>query len=444
MSSRRGYQRGAVAVSAVIFVALIGGPALAATSVHVVGATQIEGGAAVRATAVVTCAPVPADAYAALFLTIFQGAANSPYYREGQGGVGLEGINGLVCDGSSHSYSFPVRLTPYFVDKKFTPGRAGFEWNVQACRSNGCHALGGPTQGSIWIRPVASHDSEVHIFWRGTLDAAGTASLWIVARCPRPWVVADLSVGLTQGGDTGRGDTQDYFLTCDGRWFRRVVKIVPSPGSFDPGKAWARASFSLLDPGTGDPVGEPAHEARSVWLTGNVQPVLWDQTGLRSGARVSSDHGGDEFDSQGADDFVVPAGHVWSVTSVFAPGSNGSTHPEPFIVPGVNVSIYADGGAQPGDLIRSYVSVPPTTSPDDLTIPLSPALVLGPGTYWISVQADFNSLGLSDGWLWAVRQTPIGATGVWRSGSGLGAGNEEWAPLTDFEFDLRGSSTTGP
>jgi hypothetical protein len=177
-------------------------------------------------------------------------------------------------------------------------------------------------------------------------------------------------------------------------------------------------------------------------LVGNVLPILWDQTGSAFGARVSGDHVGDELDSQGADDFVVPDGQVWSVTSVFAPGSNGSTHPEPFIVPGVNVFIYEDGGTEPGDLITSYLSVPPTTSPDDLTIPLSPGLVLEAGTYWISVQADFNTLGISDGWLWAVRQTPTGATGVWRSGSGFGTGNEDWAPFTDFEFDLRGSSTS--
>jgi hypothetical protein len=431
-------------VSTFIIAVLFAGPALAATAVHVVGATRIEGGAAVQATATVTCDPIPADSYAALTLTIFQGAANSPYYREGQGGVGLEGVNGLVCDGSSHSYSFPVRMTPFFADKVFFPGKAGFEWYVQACGPNGCNGLGGPTQGSVWIRSPRIHKSEVHIFGRGVLDEAGSASVWVVARCPRPWVVASLSVRLTQGGDTGQGNTQDYFLACDGQWFRRVVKIIPSPGTFDPGRSWATASFSILDPNTGDPVGEPARDFRSVWLAGNVQPILWDQTGSSFGARVSGDHVGDEFDSQGADDFVVPEGQVWSITSVFAPGSSGATHPEPFIVPGVHVFIYEDGGTEPGDLITSYLSVPPTTAPDDLTIPLSPTLVLEAGTYWISVQADFNTLGLSDGWLWAVRLTPTGATGVWRSGPGFGAGNEDWAPFTDFEFDLRGSSTTGP
>ena len=121
---------------------------------------------------------------------------------------------------------------------------------------------------------------------------------------------------------------------------------------------------------------------------GTVAPVLWDQTGSLGGARVSADVSDDSLDSQGADDFVVPAGQTWSITGVFAPGSNGSTHPPPFLVPGVNVFIYEDGGDEPGALITSYLSVPPTTAPDDLTIPLSPALVLQPGTYWISVQAD--------------------------------------------------------
>lgn len=284
--------------------------------------------------------------------------------------------------------------------------------------------------------------TEVRVFWRGELDEAGSASVRVRARCPRPWVVANLSVQLTQGGEAGQGNTQDFFLSCTGRWIRRVVKIIPAPGTFEPGASRATASFSILDPNTGDPVGEPVHDARWVWLVGTVQPILWDQTGSSSGSRTSGDHAGAEFDSQGADDFVVPDGQTWSVTSVFAPGSNASTHPAPFIVPGVHVFIYEDGGAEPGDLITSYVSVPPTTSPDDLTIPLNPALVLGPGTYWISVQADFNSLGISDGWGWAVRLASTGATGVWRAGPGYGAGNEDWAPVQDWEFDLRGSSTT--
>ena len=124
-----------------------------ATAVVVVRADRIERGKAVQATVSVTCDPIPADSYAALTLTIFQGRANSPYYREGQGGVGLEGINGLICDGARHTYSFTVRLTSFFVDKRSIPGEAGFEWVVQVCSPTVCSLAGGPTQGRVKIQP---------------------------------------------------------------------------------------------------------------------------------------------------------------------------------------------------------------------------------------------------------------------------------------------------
>ena len=282
--------------------------------------------------------------------------------------------------------------------------------------------------------------AQVRIAWRGELDAAGEASVVVWARCRPPWAVALLSLDLTQGSDSGTGHTNDFGLACDGRWFRRVVKVVPAPGAFEPGTSLGSASLAILDPSTGDPVYTAAF-ARNVWLMGTVAPVLWDQTGSRSGARASADLVGSDLDAQGADDFVVPPGQTWSITSVFAPGSNGSTHAPPFLVPGVHVFVYEDGGDRPGALITSYLSVPPTTSPDDLTIPLSPALTLQPGTYWISVQADVSALSITDGWLWAYRQTPAGATGVWRNpGGGFGGGSEDWTPFQDFEFDLRGTS----
>ena len=145
----------AVAVVASLFVAQA---AFAAATVEVLGADRFEGGAAVQATASATCDPLPPDSFAALTLTIFQGKGNSPNYREGQGGVGLEGVNGLICDGAAHTYSFPVRLTSFFLDKKFTPGPAMFEWFVQVCTridptNTVCSGAGGPTQGPVTIVP---------------------------------------------------------------------------------------------------------------------------------------------------------------------------------------------------------------------------------------------------------------------------------------------------
>jgi hypothetical protein len=280
---------------------------------------------------------------------------------------------------------------------------------------------------------------EVRIDARGELDAAGEASIHVRGRCMTPWVVSNLSVQLTQGSDTGLGNSHDFGLECTGHWFRRAIRVIPAPGSFEAGAAHAAASFTVHDPLTGDPVATTTPE-RDVSLTGMVEPVLWDQTGTRAGARASADLVGTEFDSQGADDFVVPAGQTWSVTEVYAPGSNGSSHPEPFLVPGVNVFVYADAGTVPGALIAAYPSVSPTTAPDDLTIPLSPALTLGPGTYWISVQADLSSLTLQDSWGWAFRNAVTGDQGVWRNPGGGFGGPLDWAPTTDFEFDLRGTS----
>ena len=144
----------AMAVVASLFVAQA---ALAAATVDVLGADRIDS-ATVQATASVTCGPLPSDSFAALTLTIFQGKGNSPNYREGQGGVGLEGINGLVCDSTAHTYTFPVTLTSFFTDKKFTPGPATFEWFVQVCTridptNTVCDGLGGPTQGPVKIAP---------------------------------------------------------------------------------------------------------------------------------------------------------------------------------------------------------------------------------------------------------------------------------------------------
>jgi hypothetical protein len=295
---------------------------------------------------------------------------------------------------------------------------------------------------TVILDPPLGAPAQVRVFWRGELNEAGEATLVVWARCRPPWAISGLSVELTQGADSGVGNTNDFGLPCDGQWLRRAVKVVPSPGSFEQGKSFASASFSILDLSTGDPVYTARFE-RHVWLVGSVAPVLWDQTGSRSGARVSADASDDTLDSQGADDFVVPAGQVWSITSVFAPGSNGSTHPPPFLVPGVNIFIYEDGGSSPGALVASYVGVVTTTVPDDLTVPLSPALMLRPGTYWISVQADVSSLGSGNGWLWAVRQDPTGATGVWRNpGGGFGGGAEDWTPFQDLEFDLRGTSAS--
>jgi hypothetical protein len=139
-------------VSAAIAIAMAA-PAFASTTVDVLSVERIDR-STVQATVSVTCDPLTGDAVnAPLFLTIWQGSSLRPNYREGQGGIGLEGFNGLVCDSTAHTYTVDVTLTSFFTDKRFTPGPAGFEWTTEACSTTGCTITGGPTQGSTRIRP---------------------------------------------------------------------------------------------------------------------------------------------------------------------------------------------------------------------------------------------------------------------------------------------------
>jgi hypothetical protein len=143
------------------FIALVSGalaialalPALAATSFDIVSAERIDR-STVQATVSITCDPLPQEAvYAPLFLTIWQSNYLRPNYREGQGGIGLEGVNGVICDSTPHTYTVDVSLTRFFTDKMFTPGRAGFEFTLEWCSTTTCTIIAGPTQGTLRIQP---------------------------------------------------------------------------------------------------------------------------------------------------------------------------------------------------------------------------------------------------------------------------------------------------
>jgi hypothetical protein len=159
---------------------------------------------------------------------------------------------------------------------------------------------------------------------------------------------------------------------------------------------------------------------------------LYNQLSSPIGAVISTDSVADFNDSLGADDFVVPEGKVWSIESVYAPGSNGGPAQT---IPGVNVTFYDDGGAFPGAIIASYVGLPSTTGPDNLTIPLDPAVTLPAGTYWISVQVDMRSLPEGNSWLWGFRSDPVNDVGVW-----YGLGSTTFEQRNDFRFKLTGTS----
>jgi hypothetical protein len=127
----------------------------------------------------------------------------------------------------------------------------------------------------------------------------------------------------------------------------------------------------------------------------------------------------DFFDSQAADDFIVPAGQTWEISEVDVlgrydgPGPAGSFH----------VFFYDNGaGNLPGTLIESRPANPYTGN-SDFVITLTSPVILSEGHYWVSVQSrqDIQTTGF---WLWHDRDVQSHVSAAWQNpGGGFPTGN---------------------
>ena len=130
----------------------------------------------------------------------------------------------------------------------------------------------------------------------------------------------------------------------------------------------------------------------------------------------------DFFDSQAADDFIVPAGQTWQVTEVDVLGEYDITGP----AASFHVFFYENGaGDLPGILVASRLENPYTGS-SDFVITLTEPVTLPEGHYWVSVQArqDITQAGF---WLWHNRTIQSNAGAAWQNpGNGFGTGCVIW------------------
>src|ERR1043166_7436174 len=103
----------------------------------------------------------------------------------------------------------------------------------------------------------------------------------------------------------------------------------------------------------------------------------------------------DAFDSFAADDFVVPAGQTWNITEVDVAGeySVGGGPAASF-----HVFFYSDSATLPGTLVATRLANTYTGGANAL-ITLTTPVVLGPGTYWVSVQARQDDVSAGQ-WFW--------------------------------------------
>ena len=120
------------------------------------------------------------------------------------------------------------------------------------------------------------------------------------------------------------------------------------------------------------------------------------------------------FDSDLADDFVVPAGQTWNVQSIDADGVyfNGSGPANSF-----NVFIYTNSGGLPGAQVYSTTNQPWVQSGTTFTVTLSPAAVLSAGTYWIEIQANMT-FSVGGQWGWTDRTVQSNNPAAWQNPGG--------------------------
>jgi hypothetical protein len=131
----------------------------------------------------------------------------------------------------------------------------------------------------------------------------------------------------------------------------------------------------------------------------------------------------DFFDSQAADDFIVPAGQTWEITEVDVLGEyDNKTGP----AASFHVFVYENGaGDLPGILVASRLESP-YTGTNDFVITLTEPVTLPEGHYWVSVQArqDITQAGF---WLWHNRTLQANFGAAWQNpGNGFGTGCVVW------------------
>jgi hypothetical protein len=148
------------------------------------------------------------------------------------------------------------------------------------------------------------------------------------------------------------------------------------------------------------------------------QTVLYDQYNNRGANVTLSGAFADffQFNSDLADDFVVPAGQTWAVQSIVADGKY-------FVGTGPatdwNVFFYADNAGFPGAQVYNTTHQPVQQHNTTFTVNLPTPAMLSPGTYWVEIQANTRNVGQE--WGWANRTVTSGNAAAWQNpGGGFG------------------------
>jgi hypothetical protein len=159
------------------------------------------------------------------------------------------------------------------------------------------------------------------------------------------------------------------------------------------------------------------------------QAILYDQydhAGTNATNSQYYDQAMRPYDDFCADDFIIPSGQTWTVDEVDVAGivTNGNGPVESF-----NVTVYADAAGLPGTAVYTAGALPYTTpGGTEFDIPLPVAAILGPGHYWLMVQANLGFFTGGGQWGWSNRSLQSNTVAAWYNpGDGWGTNcTESW------------------
>jgi len=145
-----------------------------------------------------------------------------------------------------------------------------------------------------------------------------------------------------------------------------------------------------------------------------------------------------QFDSEMADDFVIPAGGARTIVS-FQPAMF-STIGLPIWEGPLTMTVYDDAGGAPGTAIFQEVFPPDIPGAELFSTNCPP---LNPGTYWIGVQVDQDFVPFMSiaAYLLSTENTAGPGLVSYRTpGDGFGSGCTDWAPVIDCVAGLPATS----
>jgi hypothetical protein len=175
---------------------------------------------------------------------------------------------------------------------------------------------------------------------------------------------------------------------------------------------------SMISPlGPGDRIPPPVLHSKA-GAPGVPNGVLYDQYNNPAFSTVSSQNfepAYSQYDSQAADDFMVPSGQAWLVNEIDVAGAYAGRGQ----ADSVNVFFYENTSTLPATPVYTATNIVPASGLDtgNFTIVLDQPPTLPEGTYWVSVQAN-EIINPNGQWFWRDRTIVSNNQAAWRNPGG--------------------------